>query len=355
MIIPLRIDPASFKDDLYELFPNQERRNHDDFLEIWERNGLLVYNGINIQQSYLYDNIKKLPTDLRKSWELALLNLPRIKNDKSNWDGIISKKNISIFSESNSIAIIQQDLALKEFEISENDYSKILLTEAGNCEILKFPFITRSEILKSSKDLYNSHIEIKEPFEKIWLERFHWLSAAENINHIAIVDRYALQNAFENTDKNEISGSERFVNLLNRSSTSKKYLRIFTSWGNGKNKEDYGDWFENIFITNLVKILKSQLGNQIREISLEILKNNDFIAENHDRHIRFDNYIWDIGKGLYCLHGSSCCKEKIAIAFKSGLNLAKEYKLKEEYLHNKNKRKGSHVLYKITSTGFQKQ
>ena len=312
-----------------------------------------LYNGININESFLINNIKKLPTDLRKNWELAILKLPRIKSKNDNWDGCLSKINILDFLENSSIAIIQEDTASKEFDIPEKDYSLIFPTKAGSCEVLKFPYVTRSKILQCTKDLYNSHIEIKEPFNKIWLERFHWLSAAENINHISIIDRYALQNSFENTQANEISGIDRFINLLNRSATSKKYIRLFTSWGSNR-REDYGDWVENIFIEKLVNSLRSHLGNQIREISLEILKNSDFSTENHDRHIRFEDYVWDIGKGLYCLHGSVYCKEKISTSFKSGLTLSKEYKLKEDNLSRKNKRNGHHLLYKISSTGFTK-
>jgi len=353
MIVPFRIDPASFIADLHDLFPSQERRSHEDLLEIWERNGLLVYNGNEINQSYLLQNIKNLPADLRKNWELAIMKLPRIKSKNTNWDGCVSKKNVLTFLENPSIVIIQEDLAVKEFDIPEKEYSLIVKTSTGNIEVLKFPFISRSEVFKKSKLLYNSHINTKEPFEKIWMERFHWLSAAENVHHVSVIDRYALQNSFEKVNNNEICGSERFIKLLNRSATSKKYLRLYTSWGL-KRREEYGDWVEQVYLDKLVNSLKSRLGNHIREITLEILKSSQFTDEHHDRHVRFEEYIWDIGKGLYCLQGSTVCKEKMTTAYKSGIELAKEYKLKEADLSRKNTKTGNNMLYKITSNGFQK-
>jgi hypothetical protein len=353
MIVPFRIDPSSFKSELHEFYPTQEKRNHEDIIECWSKNGLLIYNGISIEKSFLFNYVKALPTDLRKNWELALQNLPRIKCKNELWDGHLSKKNLKSIDENSSLAIIQEDKALDEFGILDNDFSIILPTNTGTCEVLKFPYITRSVLLKNYKNLLNSHIKQKESFEKIWLERFHWLAAAENINHISVIDRYLLPNSLDTTS-NEISGCERFLNFINRSATSKKYIKIYTSWGQNKRKSDYDNFLENIFIEKLVSNLKSTNGNNIRKITLEILNHGDFKEKNHARHIRFEDFIWDIDKGMSCLHGSTSCKEELTTSFKSGKEISIEYKEKEEYLSRKNKKFGNHAYYEISSSGFVK-
>ena len=354
MIVPFRIDPSSFKSELHEIYPTQEKRNHEDIIDCWSKNGLLIYNGASLDKSFLFSYVKNLPTDLRKNWELAFQNLPRIRCKNQLWDGHLTKINLKSIEEISSLAIIQEENALNEFGILENDFSIMLATSSGNCEILKFPYVTRSVLLKNYKNLLNSHIKQKESFEKIWTERFHWLAAAENINHISVLDRYLLQNTFENTGRNEISGCERFLNYINQSATSKKYIKIYTSWGQNKRKSDYEDFLENVFIENIVSTLKSTPGNNIRKITLEILSHGDFKEKNHARHIRFEDFIWDIDKGMSCLHGSTTCKEELTTSFKSGKEVSIEYKEKEEHLSRKNKKTGSHAFYEISSTGFVK-
>jgi len=347
MLMPFRVDPESFKSILHELFKAQEMKNHDELLKNWRNFGLLIYNGRSIEVSSLKKKICTLPPDLRKNWEIAFLKFPRLNCQNTEWNGELSIENFELINESPSIAIVQDDDSDKRFNIPLDEFSKVIKIKSGDCEILKFSFVSQSQMFQNKDKVAASHIPKEVTFEKIWDDRFLWLSKAENIHLVTVFDRFALQNALE-IPSNQKSGIVRFIEFLNESATSKKYITIYTGWGHSKTHSDWAVDLKQKLLDRLVKQLARQ-NSFIKEITLEIFYDRDFKDnDGHDRHIRFDNYVWDIGKGISIFEGIKFSKELTTASFKN--EVVQEYKQKEMNLKNlSNKR--SHKTFKISSIG----
>ena len=51
-----------------------------------------------------------------------------------------------------------------------------------------------------------------------------------------------------------------------------------------------------------------------------------FREDGHDRHIRFDEYIWDIGDALAMFEGFDCVKKRHLATFKTGVGVIEAYR-----------------------------
>ncbi len=344
MLIPFEIDTESFETREGMPINPDVKVLHDNFLNMWLRCGILTYNGKNFCDSKLSSAIDAMPISLKKKWQAAISEYPIIKSSLSGWNGDISKEILSDIKEKPSVLIVEETKAYVDFEVPENDYSKI--DKVNNIEVVKFKFSTQSEFFKHAQDKSYSHFKKSEPFELIWKERFHWLAASENIRHISIVDRYAMINHLEWDSRHGISGLERFIRSLNTSATSKKYLKLFTSWSKDYSKYPNKEKTILSFIDSIKEIMEKIPNKKIFKISIHVLHDGDLGKDSHDRHIRFGNmYIWDLGKGLSCFDGNTCCNENLTATFKTGLDVTNEYITKELALEENRGR--SHEKHEI--------
>jgi hypothetical protein len=344
MLIPFEIDTESFETKEGMQINPDVKMLHENFLNMWLRCGILTYNGKNFCDSKLSSAIDAMPITLKKKWQAAISEYPRIKSSLLDWNGDISKEILCNIKEKPSVLIVEETKAYVDFEVPENDYSKI--DKVNNIEVVKFKFCTQSEFFKQAQDKSYSHFEKSEPFDLIWKERFHWLAASENIRHISIVDRFAMINHLAWDSRDGISGLERFIRSLNTSATSKKYLKLFTSWSKDCSTYQNKEKIILSFIDSINEIMEKIPSKKIFKISIHVLHDGDFGKDSHDRHIRFGNmYIWDLGKGLACFDGNTCCNEKLTATFKTGLNIANEYIAKEFALEENRGR--SHEKHEI--------
>jgi hypothetical protein len=343
MLIPFEIDTESLETKAGPINPDIKVL-HDNFLDIWLRCGILAYNGNKFCDSKLSSAIDEMPIALKNKWRTAISEYPIIKSSLSDWDGGISKDIICNIKEKPSVLIVEETKAFVDFEVPEDDYSKV--DKVNNVEVVKFKFSTQSEFFKLAKNKSYSHFKKSEPFEQIWKDRFHWLAASENIINVSIVDRFAMINHLEWDHRKGISGLERFIRSLNSSATSKKYLKLFTSWGKDQSRYSNKDGVISDFSGSIKEIIEKIPNKKISKIFIHILRDHDFGIDSHDRHIRFGKaYIWDLGKGLACFDGNTCCNAKLTATFKAGIDVTNEYIAKENALEKNNDR--SHKKFEI--------
>jgi hypothetical protein len=353
MLIPFEVDCDDLSAINCDSIGLRKKDIHGDLLNIWKRIGVLVYNGASFQHSELVKVIHKLPPEVSGLWMAALDTLPRLKAQNPHWDGRVSKTEAtSLESDRPIVRIIDETRAYIEFDVPADEDS--LLIPPGNLEIVKLPFCSRSAIFLNAVERSGSHMLAKESFKAIWQERFHWLAAAENINHVAIMDRYAQVNCCLNADPHSKSGLERFLSFLNNSATSRKNVTLFCSWGRPSNDSTQGVQVNTAAYRNTVRkkflsLLESCVRNngRITNLIIHLLEDNAFKQFSHARHVRFGDYVWDLDKGLECFQGNAFCEQTLTATFKAGKVIAEEYKSKENTL--KNIRSKSHEIYEISA------
>jgi hypothetical protein len=349
VLIPFEIDTEALDtSSAYAISPEIKIR-HDELLRAWLKYGVLTYNGKNFNDSKFFQTIENLPISIRKIWEEAIKNYPRIKSTSTNWNGEINKDILNKISEKPSVIIVEETKAVIDFEVSVDEYSKV--DEKKQFEIVKFPYTSGSIFFKKSEEKSLSHFKKSELFEVIWQERFHWLAASENIKNIAIVDRYVMQNHLNWDPHQGKSGLHRFLLFLDKSASSNKNIKLFSGWGSSPHDLTKKNQNESDFLESLTMILKKLPNKKILNVTLHLLHDKDIGDESHSRHIRFgDFHVWELDKGLSCFDGNTCCKQKLAATFKYGRTVTKEFIEKELELElNKGK---SHKTYTINLSNY---
>ncbi len=344
VLIPFEIDTEALDTKSANTLSLDLKSKHDELLRMWLKAGVLTYNGKNFNDSKFFKSVNTLPISVRKIWEEAIKYYPRIKSASTNWNGDIDQTTISSINEKPSVLVVEETKAVVDFNVSLDEYS--MVDETKELEIVKFPFASGSVFFKKSEEKSLSHFKKSESFEKIWKERFHWLTASENIKNIAIVDRYVMINHLKWDCSQGKSGLHRFLLLLDKSATSNKNIKLFSGWGSSASELANKNEHEEQFIKGLTEILENLPNKKISSITLHLLHNKDIGDESHSRHIRFgDFHVWELDKGLACFDGNTCCRQKLAATFKSGKNVTQEFIEKELELQlNKGKSHKTHTI-----------
>lgn len=350
MSVPFEIDIDSFDFPKGKPLDLDTKISHENLLNSWLKSGVLLYNGNELSDSLLFKIINSLPQSVKKDWQEAIKHYPRVQSSLATWNGQINKDLIIKIPEKPAVLIVEETKALVDFEINEEQPSKVDLI--NQTEIVKFKYSSQSEYFRLDQNISISHIKKSDDFSKVWRERFHWLAASENITKVAILDRYAMLNHLEwlKKPRNGTSGLERFLRLLDTSSTSKKYVKLLTAWSSNKADFSFQNQFYQEFTNSITDIYMRLPKKKISKIIVHILSGSDF-SETHDRHIRFgDFHIWDLGKGLSCFEGNAHVIQETTSALKADLNIAKEYLAKEITLESIKNR--FHQKFEVDSSGI---
>jgi hypothetical protein len=147
-----------------------------------------------------------------------------------------------------------------------------------------------------ARELAERHIVAGERYQDIWESRFKSLAAAP-LKHVAIVDRYTIEQHFR-CPQQYLSGLERFLRLLDGDASGPRYVSVYSAWTADLRDRTLSD------IEAELRRLTSRLGHkQIKRLTAFMLPNSAFGAEARDRFVRFEKYVWDLGHGLESFEG----------------------------------------------------
>ena len=174
------------------------------------------------------------------------------------------------------VALISQQIASNE-DIPDG---------GGKCvrgvEAIRFTQINDSKKFRHAEELSRRRIEIGEKATDIWQERFQRL--ANHVREVVIVDQFAVRDS-------AIQGLTRFLNLLEEHS-NRCNVTIYSSPEQER--------------PEVVEAIRSELGNLtcqfssygINSLEVRLRSADDFRRYAHERHIRFDNRVVLIGRGM---------------------------------------------------------
>lgn len=296
MLVPFVIDPECL-DSEPGWPPSQALGYHESMLDIWEKIGLLLHSEEKFDGSSLHRAIEALPQKYRLRWQIALKNFP-MHESRSHWTGSIDRKNLGEVAVSAEVAFVDNTRAEAEFDFSVDELSKSSCLSTA-AEVCRFTAAPHSEVIKTAQNRALSPILIKEPYEEIWKERFYRLAVAP-LKRIFIVDRFALSEHFEHHQSmlTGVSGLKRFLRLLDRDSDGARYVTLYSAKVDSLVKRDSGE---------IQKELRETMANlpkkNIKLLKLNLLPNSAFAKPAHDRYIRFEKYVWDLGHGLKVFEG----------------------------------------------------
>ena len=252
-------------------------------LDRWERFGILVYPRRG--DTAIAKTISKLAPAPRKHWQSAWAKVMKnngrafryvsIDGVVFDWERIDTPDALAASSNEFEVAILEETRA-DVLEIPDGE-SRC----CGQVEGIRLWNIDISEKFSCSETLSSAPIGIGESIRDTWSQRFQRLAAYSR--EVVVVDQYAARD-------NNRDGVLRLLRFLDRDTRNCRVTVYSSSDSLGKGPQ----FFEAQIRAEIAKFS----GNGIGSVSVHLFDKSDFKKYAHDRHIRFDNSVVRIGRGL---------------------------------------------------------
>ena len=180
-----------------------------------------------------------------------------------------------------SLALVSEGRA-QQRQIPNGDSMYLSSGSLGTVEWIRLTEVNESKELRRAEGLGGKRIGIGERVTDLWQERFQQL--ARHAREVVIVDEWAVRD-------NTIQGLVQFLDLLDRDSSGCD-VTIYSSPETELQEQ------VTAIINNLSDCAVQLDGYGINSIELRLRPEDDFRLYAHDRHIRFDNRVIGIGRGL---------------------------------------------------------
>lgn len=325
MLVPFVIDVDSLTPD-----PNNRpsdfgydpalRACHKNLIDIWQRIGLLVYDGDLFEKSRLYAAIDKLPQSLRSNWQNILKKGVPLIASGTGWNGTVETTTLKNFCATARLAIVDDTRAYDEFGFSDEcDEKSVLINDPkSSIDICRLIAANQATQFKNALSQSMAHIKPGDSYEKIWDSRFKMLAFAP-IKQISIVDRYAVGQHCE-CPQVKLSGLARFLRLLDKDSSGDRYITLYSAWTD----QLTGKTLDHVEV-DIQDIIEHLPTKNIKRIKIYMIPNSGFKRDAHDRFIRFgSNFVWEIGRGIKVFEGP-CAAEKSTATFKTEILAVKGF------------------------------
>lgn len=321
MLVPFVIDVDSLAPD-QAWTPAQLQTCHQSLLDVWQRIGILKHDADNFETSRLKRAVQQLPQKIRPQW-LAMLEHNRPLPCGNEWDGNVTPGNIHQLSGIAQVALVEDIRAEVDFKLPEEALFSTVQS-ASNVEICRIQSAALAKTFQEALAKSTTHIEPSETFRDIWTHRFKSLAYAP-IKNVVVVDRYAIGQLF-NPPHQQLSGLDRFLRLLDADASGNRHVTLYSSWA---------DLRRETGMAELEKELKMIMGrlqfHNVKRLKVLMLPNTVFSDVAHDRFIRFEGLVWDIGLGLKIFEGAFTA-ERSSATFKTGRVAVDGYKRVEAEL-----------------------
>ncbi|MBX8487050.1 hypothetical protein [Pseudomonas cichorii] len=237
--------------------------------------------------------INKFPAKYQQRWKDAFAENRTLFVEK-DWGDFCDYEKFSDITK--LISIFKTGLAEDGIGkiISGTEDAAIYCTDTG-FELLGAGAISESLNFKQSKLAGSAEIKFGSKAQDIWAEKFEPL--AMYTKNITIIDRYLFTRIRDELNRNSISSSAlNFIKML--SDTGKKFNVKIISGAEERNSIPYHE-IVNYFDTNIKKSVPISKGLN----SLTLISNSDSFFRDyaHERFIRFDTLVCEIGRGMEVL------------------------------------------------------
>lgn len=307
MLVPFVIDADSLAPDPAWL-PAHVRTCHEGLIDTWQRIGLLEYDSHDFETSRLKSAIDKLPQKIRPLWMEMVERLP-LRACRKGWNGSVIASSVGALSNHASVALVDDARAEVEFGMSEYDLT-IRAANAPDVEVCRLQSASQAASFKKAIAKSGAYIEVGDKFSDIWALRFQLLAGIP-IKRVSIVDRYAMSRHVT-CPQTQLSGLERFLRLLDADACGPRHVTLYSGWTEELKGRLLPDVEEEIRQL-LGKLPRKKVGR----IKVVMLPNSTFSGVSHDRFVRFENHVWEIGIGLQVFEGAFA-SERSTATFKTG-------------------------------------
>ncbi len=303
MLVKFAIDPDAI-DDL------TNSAHTDRLLKAWEHYGLLVYP---CDTDILREKISKLSNQTAKTlWQTTwkkVRKYPRAYRRRSScedfaidWEKMLDDSFVLAAHNDNFEVALLSGFYAEYLGICDGGSMPFVCNCCKNeVEGVRLSDVDQSKVFKESEHLSKETILINKPVEDLWQERFHQF--AEHSKDVVIVDQYAVSDS-------TIEGLFRLLGLLARSATGCD-VTIYSAVPEEHAREEKLRSREEKLRSREEKLrsIEEKLTDEsdrlrcedhlgIKSIQIRLFCAHRFSTYAHDRHLRFDNNVFHIGRGI---------------------------------------------------------
>lgn len=261
---------------------------HDVFLNNWQNYGVLITHPGQIEK--ILNCVLSMPAKFKPRWQTALSEIPTYKIPDEMPDMDIMKN----FDEAKALASFYSTLFLDEdlsYFLCGNDEIVRHCTKTG-FELVGAPSLSASINIAKSVAACETDITSNDIIETIWSERFSKL--AKHSKRIFISDRYVFKRLLDDIGRGFANTSiMKFFSCLLKEHGD-YYITIASDGGKDQSQEsaEIQNYFSLIFKN------RPDLKSAIKRLSL--ISNNESVFQKHahDRYIRFEKHVCEIGSGM---------------------------------------------------------
>lgn len=261
---------------------------HDSILQLWRNHGVLVITPEKFESAATL--IKKFPVKYQQRWKEALEDNRTLFID-DDWGDFCDYNNFTELTKLSTI--FKTGLADDGIGriLSETDDAAIFCTATG-FELLGAGAVSESLNFKASRIACSSEIAFGSTAQDIWK-----CKVAPLINYaknITIIDRYAFTRIRESLNRGSVqSGALGFLRML--SNSGRKFSVKIISSADEKNSDAHHE-----IINYFDKNIKNSAPIASALSSLTLVSNHDHFFRDyaHERFIRFDSHVCEIGVGI---------------------------------------------------------
>lgn len=267
-----------------EAVNNSATRAHiSRLLDSWKRFGILVYPRRG--DTAIPNTISKLAPAPRKYWQSTWGKV--VKNNGRAFRSVASDGGVFDWEKIDTPDALAA--SANEFEVAVLEETRAVVLEIpdgesrsyGQVEGMRLWDIDISDRFSRSEALSSAPIGIGDSITDVWKQRFQRLAAYSR--EVAVVDQYA-------TRINNIDGILRLLRFLGRDARHCQ-VTVYSS------PDTYGGGPKNV--EALIRAETTRFsGNGIGSVSVYFIDQSDFGKYAHDRHLRFDNSVVRIGRGI---------------------------------------------------------
>jgi hypothetical protein len=286
MITEFSLDKDFF--DSATLTTPGQSATHDSILQLWRNHGVLVLTPEKFETAV--DLIKKFPIKYQQRWKDAFAENRTLLID-TDWGDFCDYESFSELTK--LISIFKTGLAEDGVGqiISGTDDSVIYCTATG-FELLGAGAASESINFKLSKTASSTEIKFGSNAHDVWNEKFKPL--AMYTKNITIIDRFLFARIRDSLSRGSVSsGALGFLKML--SETGKKFNIKIISGAEHKNSDAYHE-IVNYFNINIKD--SAPIARGLNSLTLISNHDNFFRDYAHERFIRFDAHVCEIGLGM---------------------------------------------------------
>jgi len=264
--------------------PRIQSNSHAALIKLWDRRGVLHYDGQTYSSSRLKRAIDALPEKVRPMWKSAVkkLHKKRLLPSPGSWLGPTSKSlEVAKTGELSwlDLACLCPQCAI-DLDLDPSKTSRVI-PELG----IAIAFL--DSVAESCAFMHAETLADGEQISDVWDQRFR--PVAEVSTRVTVIDAYALRRFLTNIESGRPTGLGGFLDSLAKTRAGFA-VKLVSSLPHGRNHQEFEGPIDDL--------TRRFAPESLLTFEVLVVEDKSIGVESHERCVVFDEFAFEVGLGL---------------------------------------------------------